>query len=92
MFKKQLFLSFVTKLNNPIMKHKINNTWKENMAFEAEVEGFKITLDADAAVGGEGRGPKPKALTLVSLAGVTTARKFRGDRFSFSNTSNHKVL
>ena len=54
------------------MKHKINNTWKENMAFEAEVDGFKIALDADAAVGGENKGPKPKALTLVSLAGCTS--------------------
>ena len=54
------------------MKHKINNTWKENMSFEADVDGFKITLDADTAVGGENKGPKPKALTLVSLAGCTS--------------------
>jgi putative redox protein len=53
------------------MKHKISNVWKENMAFEADVEGFKIPLDADASVGGQGLGPKPKALTLVSLAGCT---------------------
>jgi putative redox protein len=54
------------------MKHKINNTWKENMAFEADVNGFKIILDAEEAVGGENRGPRPKALTLVSLAGCTS--------------------
>jgi len=54
------------------MKHKISNTWKEKMAFEAEVNGFKITIDADEAVGGENRGPRPKALTLVSLAGCTS--------------------
>ncbi len=54
------------------MKHKISNTWKDNMAFEADVNGFKIMLDADEAVGGENRGPKPKALTLVSLAGCTS--------------------
>ena len=54
------------------MKHKISNTWKEKMAFEAEVDGFKITLDADPSVGGENNGPKPKALTLVSLAGCTS--------------------
>ena len=42
------------------------------MAFEAEVNGFKITIDADEAVGGENRGPRPKALTLVSLAGCTS--------------------
>lgn len=53
------------------MKHKISNVWKENMAFEADINGFKITLDADESVGGENRGPRPKALTLVSLAGCT---------------------
>ncbi len=53
------------------MKHKISNVWKENMSFEADVQGFKIMLDADESVGGENKGPKPKALTLVSLAGCT---------------------
>ena len=53
------------------MKQKINSTWKENMVFEADVNGFKITLDADEAVGGNNKGPRPKALTLVSLAGCT---------------------
>ena len=53
------------------MKAKIDCTWKENMAFEADVNGFKIMIDADPAVGGENRGPRPKPLTLVSLAGCT---------------------
>lgn len=53
------------------MKHKISNVWKDNMAFEADVNGFKIMLDADESVGGQNLGPKPKALTLVSLAGCT---------------------
>ncbi|MCD4723835.1 MAG: OsmC family protein [Bacteroidales bacterium] len=53
------------------MKQKINTTWKENMAFEAEINGFKIILDAEEAVGGENRGPRPKGLTLVSLAACT---------------------
>ena len=53
------------------MKNKINAQWKDGMAFEAEVNGFKIMLDADEAVGGENLGPRPKALTLVSLAGCT---------------------
>ena len=53
------------------MKQKINTTWTENMAFEAEIDGFKINLDADEAVGGENWGPRPKGLTLVSLAGCT---------------------
>lgn len=41
------------------------------MAFEAEVSGFKLMLDADSAVGGQNAGPRPKPLTLVSLAGCT---------------------
>ena len=42
------------------------------MAFEAQIDGFTFMLDADQAVGGENRGPRPKALTLVSLAGCTS--------------------
>jgi len=53
------------------MKEKIECTWKENMAFEADVKGFKIPIDADPSVGGNDYGPKPKPLTLVSLAGCT---------------------
>lgn len=53
------------------MKTKIDCTWKSDMAFEADVNGFKIMIDADPAVGGSDRGPRPKPLTLVSLAGCT---------------------
>jgi putative redox protein len=53
------------------MKARIDCTWKENMAFEAEVNGFKMMLDAEPTVGGENKGPRPKPLTLVSLAGCT---------------------
>lgn len=45
--------------------------WLENMAFEAEVNGHKIIIDAAEAVGGENRGPRPKPLMLVALAGCT---------------------
>ena len=53
------------------MKTKINCTWKEEMMFESEVQGHKIIMDADESVGGRNRGPRPKPLTLVSLAGCT---------------------
>ncbi len=46
-------------------------TWKQGMAFDAELDGFTIAMDADEKVGGQGRGPKPKGLTLVSLGGCT---------------------
>lgn len=53
------------------MKNKINTLWKEDMAFEAEINGHKIMLDAAENVGGKDKGPRPKALMLVSLAGCT---------------------
>ncbi len=50
---------------------KITINWLENMAFEAEVNGHKFTIDASDAVGGENRGPRPKPLMLVALAGCS---------------------
>lgn len=41
------------------------------MAFNAEVNGHNIVLDADTPVGGEDKGPRPKALVLGSLGGCT---------------------
>ncbi len=52
-------------------KHEIKINWLENMAFEANVNGHKITLDASDNVGGENRGTRPKPLMLVALAGCT---------------------
>jgi putative redox protein len=45
--------------------------WKDGMAFEAHLEGFHFTIDAAEQFGGQNRGPGPKGLTLVSLAGCT---------------------
>lgn len=53
------------------MKHEINLEWKDKMAFEAEIGDHKLIIDAAEAHGGEGKGPTPKPLTLVSLAGCT---------------------
>lgn len=53
------------------MKNTINCTWKGDMAFEADVNDFKIIMDASESVGGKNQGPRPKPLTLVSLAGCT---------------------
>jgi len=52
-------------------KQQVKIEWLENMAFEANVNGHKIMLDAAEAVGGENRGPRPKNLMLVALAGCT---------------------
>ncbi|MDX2444063.1 MAG: OsmC family protein [Bacteroidales bacterium] len=53
------------------MKEVVNVNWLDNMGFEADVRGFKLTLDATENVGGKNRGPQPKPLMLVSLAGCT---------------------
>ena len=53
------------------MKPTVDCTLKGKMAFEAEVNGFKLMIDAAPEVGGENRGPRPKPLLLVSLAGCT---------------------
>ena len=45
--------------------------WKDGMAFEAHLGGFHFTIDADEQFGGLNRGPRPKGLILVSLAGCT---------------------
>jgi putative redox protein len=50
---------------------KIELNWKDKMAFDAEVNGHIIPLDADERVGGEDYGARPKPLTLVSLGGCT---------------------
>lgn len=52
-------------------KQEIKINWLENMAFKAEVGGHEIMLDAAEAVGGENRGPRPKPLLMVALAGCT---------------------
>jgi len=53
------------------MATNISCEWKGDMAFETEVNGHKIMINADAEVGGHDRGPRPKPLLLVALAGCT---------------------
>jgi putative redox protein len=52
-------------------KETVNVKWLEGMAFEADIEGFKLHIDADPDVGGKSTGPKPKPLMMVALAGCT---------------------
>lgn len=53
------------------MNAKAEVKWVENMAFNAEVNGHSFNIDADEMVGGENKGPRPKPLILVALAGCT---------------------
>ena len=53
------------------MKESVNVKWVDGMAFEADIMGYKIMIDSDPDFGGQGKGPKPKPLMMVSLAGCT---------------------
>lgn len=53
------------------MKHEIKLSYDEGMAFTTDLDGHKLTLDASPEVGGSDKGPRPKKLMLVSLAGCT---------------------
>jgi len=52
-------------------KEIVTTKWLSNMAFESEVNGHKIVIDAESNVGGEDRGPRPKPFMLLSLGGCT---------------------
>lgn len=51
------------------MKGKVS--WKDGLTFEANLNGFNFIIDAEESVGGRNLGPRPKGLTLISLAGCT---------------------
>ncbi len=50
---------------------KIHIDWQSGMAFDVEVNGHKMVVDAYPEVGGMDKGPRPKTLMLVALAGCT---------------------
>ena len=53
------------------MKQKVNLDFLGGMAFETELNGHKLYLDATEEVGGKDTGPRPKGLMMVALAGCT---------------------
>ena len=53
------------------MKESTILKWKSGMAFEADVDGYKIGVDALPESGGQNNGPRPKPLLMASLAGCT---------------------
>ena len=53
------------------MKEAIQMKWTGGMAFEADVDNYTIMLDAKPEHGGKVRGPRPKPLMMVALAGCT---------------------
>jgi len=71
------------------MKKNVIISWKDKMAFEADIDGHKIMMDAQPGVGGEDKGPTPKPFLMASLGGCTAmdvmsiARKMKQDISSF---------
>jgi putative redox protein len=53
------------------MTHDVKIDWQGKMAFKSEGPGGEIMMDASEAVGGEGKGVRPKGLMLSALAGCT---------------------
>jgi putative redox protein len=53
------------------MKHVVDLAWHKNMAFETDLDGHKLTIDASVEGGGDDLGPRPKKLMLLALAGCT---------------------
>ena len=54
------------------MKSEIKLSWLDNMSFETEVNGHKLTLDAAPEVGGENKGLRPMQLLLAGIGGCST--------------------
>jgi putative redox protein len=53
------------------MKQNLELNFLGGMAFETEINGHKLYIDADESVGGKNSGPRPKAMMMLALAGCT---------------------
>jgi putative redox protein len=53
------------------MIHESILKWTGEMAFETELDGHKLTIDAADEAGGHNAGMRPKKLMLTALAGCT---------------------
>lgn len=53
------------------MTNKIEVNWKGQMLFESTAPEGTVLIDAAEEIGGQGKGLRPKALMLSSLAGCT---------------------
>lgn len=52
-------------------KHSIITKWKEGLAFETNLNGHVLKMDAPVEGGGTNTGPGPKKLQLAALSGCT---------------------
>jgi len=53
------------------MKHIVDMAWTDKLAFEGDMDGHKVIVDATEEAGGSDLGPRPKKLMLTALAGCT---------------------
>ncbi len=53
------------------MKHIVEMAWTDKIAFEGDMDGHKVVIDANEESGGSDLGPRPKKLMLTALAGCT---------------------
>ncbi|SRR5690554_67184 len=53
------------------MKHVVDLAWTDKIAFETDMDGHKVIIDATVESGGSDLGPRPKKLMLTALAGCT---------------------
>ena len=53
------------------MKHMVDLAWHENMFFDTVLDGHRLTIDDAEENGGQNKGPRPKKLMLLALAGCT---------------------
>jgi len=53
------------------MKHIVDMAWTDKIAFEGDMDGHKVVIDANVESGGSDLGPRPKKLMLTALAGCT---------------------
>ncbi len=51
--------------------YSMKTAWKGDMAFEADLEGQKVLMDASKDNGGQDSGPRPKPLLLAALTGCS---------------------
>jgi len=71
------------------MTNKVELNWKGQMLFESVTPEGNVLIDAAKDVGGQGKGVRPKAMMLSSLAGCTAMdiasllKKMRADVVDF---------
>lgn len=53
------------------MKHVVDMSWTDKVAFQTDMDGHTVVVDAKKEFGGSDLGPPPKRLMLTALAGCT---------------------